>query len=365
MSIECPQVVGEDLDSYPLVSVVMPVLDEAASIERAIVSVLTQSYPRERVELVVALGPSQDGTLDILTRLAARDRRIRVLSNPSGATPTGLNLGITASRGSLVARVDAHGWVDPEYLEAGVKAIERTGADAVGGVVTFVGTNTFGRSVALAEAARLGGGTAPFRSTRTETESDGLRWGLYKAEVFRRVGLFDESLARNQDDELCHRIRLYGGRMIVTPTMRLFQVVRSSPRTLWSQYAQFGRFRLATFSKHGPATPRQLAAPALVGALAVGVACELWSSGRVPLGRLGAAAYGAVITVVGGFAATKAREARSAPLVTFAVATMHLAYGWGFWSEAARRLLRATTVVSVLERRSHVLEEDRYTRASL
>jgi succinoglycan biosynthesis protein ExoA len=325
----------------PTISVVMPARNEEAWIQRAIASVQRQSYAGE-LEIIVVVG-GYDRTLDIVERLRASDPRIRVVENPSGRTPTALNLGIRTARGDLIARVDAHGWIEPDYLTAGLAVLQRTGADAVGGCVEFVGVSRIGRAIALAEQSRIGSGGAAFTVARSESRADGLRWGIFRKDVFERVGLFDETLERNQDDEFCYRMVSKGAVLIVTPSMRFSQVVRSSFRALWSQYAQWGTFRVATLTKHRrPATLRQMAPALLVATVGLGAVTECASRGRVPVGRVLTCAYATTVAASGAWLALRSRQADLAPLVPVAIATMHLAYGSSFWravgSRGCRRL---------------------------
>ena len=326
----------------PFVSVVMPARNEERWVERSLRSVLVQEYPRDRLEIIVAVGTSSDRTREIVARLADADPRIALIDNPDGRTPVALNLAIRAARGEIVARVDAHGWLGAGYIATAVETLRRTAADAVGGVVTFVGSGAMGEAIAIAESSRLGGGTAAFRNAETETEADGLRWGVFRHDLFERVGLFDEQLVRNQDDEFCHRVRRAGGTLVVTPEMQFFQVVRSSVGDLWKQYRQWGEFRLATFEKHRrPGAVRQLAPPGLVGALALALAVDGVTGRRRRIATRLGAAYLAVLAVAGTRAAMRRDKVRVAPLVPVAIATMHLAYGWGFWRAVLGRVTAA------------------------
>lgn len=322
----------------PVVSVVMPVRNEASTLATALKSVLRQTYEGP-LEVLVVVGTSKDSTLARATEIAAGDERVRVVHNRTGSTPAGLNIGIGIARGEIIARVDGHGWLEGDYIAAGVHALNRTGADGVGGVVRFVGRGAFGRAIALAQGSRFGGGPAPFRVSKQEIESDGLSWGMFRREIFDRVGLFDEQLLRNQDDEFCHRIRLGGGRMIVTPTMRFSSLARSSLRDLAHQYTEWGRFRMRTIAKHGPAAPRQLIPPALVALLIVGLTADLASRGRYYVGRRATAGYVTAVTAAATAAAIRERQWGLAPMVAAASITMHLGYGWGFWREAASRVI--------------------------
>ena len=272
-------------NAAPVVTVVVPARNDAPTLRQAVESVLRQRY-EGRLEVVLVVGSSTDGTSERAAEIAAGDERVQVLHNRDGNTPSALNVGIAAAKGAVIVRVDAHGWLDDEhYIESGVRALDRTGADAVGGVVRFVGHGAVGRAIAFAQGWRIGGGPAAFRVSSHERESDGLSWGMFRRELFDRIGPFDEQLSRNQDDEFCHRIRLGGGRMIVTPTMKFSSLARSSLRELAHQYVEWGRFRMFTIAKHGPATSRQLMPPVLVALLTLGAATDVASRGRCSIGR--------------------------------------------------------------------------------
>jgi cellulose synthase/poly-beta-1,6-N-acetylglucosamine synthase-like glycosyltransferase len=298
-----------------------------------VTSVLRQSG-NEPLEVIVVVGPSEDRTLELARVLADRDPRVRVVENGEGTTPAALNHGIRASRGDVIARVDAHGWIAWDYLAEGLAALERSGADAVGGVVRFVGDGLRGRAIALAQGSRIGGGTARFRSASEDVESDGLSWGLYHRNLFTRVGLFDEELLRNQDDELCHRIVKAGGRMVVTARMRYWSRSRSSLGALARQYREWGRYRMLTFAKHGPANFRQLLPPSLVAGLVLTLAVDALSDRRPRLTPRIAGIYLGGVLCGSVAAAAGEDEVELAPLVAAASMTMHLSYGLGVWQEA-------------------------------
>ena len=326
------------MNEEPLVSVVMPVRNEGRRIERSVRSVLDQDYPADRLEVLVVVGASTDDTREVLERIAATDRRLRILDNPDGRTPVGLNLGVRAARGQFIARVDGHAWVDPDFISNGMETIRRTGCDGVGGITRHEGDGAIGSSIALAMTSRLGVGNS-FRVVGAEREVDTFAFPLYRREVFDRVGLFDEELLRNQDDELNHRIRKAGGRLVFAPTVASSYVVRPSLSALWSQYWQYGRFRFATVAKHGrPGALRQLAPPALVLAVVVGAALDLATGGRWYLAPVVAASYAALLLAGGIGVAVEARRPLLAPLVAVACGAMHVSYGAGFWVEMGARV---------------------------
>ena len=146
------------MDSVPFVSIVMPVRNESAFIERTLGAVLAQNYPSERMEVLVADGMSDDGMRDIVQRLIANNphQSIRIVDNPRGFVPTGLNVAIQEARGDVIARVDGHTIITPDYLSEGVATLTRSGADNVGGLMVPIGHKWIGKTIALAHNLRFG-----------------------------------------------------------------------------------------------------------------------------------------------------------------------------------------------------------------
>jgi succinoglycan biosynthesis protein ExoA len=327
--------------ALPTVSIVMAVRNEERWIERGVRAVLDQTYPGDRLEVVVVVGASHDRTREIVERLAAEDSRVVLVDNPEGTTPAALNLGIRRASGELYARVDGHMWIADDFIASGVEVLTRTGVSGVGGKATFVGTSPTSEAVALALGSRAGGGNAAFRIGGAERPADTLAFGIYPLAVFERVGLFDESLLYNQDDEWHHRARLGGESFVFTPRMAFTHVARGSLRALWHQYYFWGVYRIATIAKHRrPGAARQLAPAALVALLGSATLVDVASGGRRRVGRRLWLAYAATLACAGAAVSVRARRPRLAPLVAAALATMHLSYGLGFWRELGARLLR-------------------------
>lgn len=316
----------------PLVSVVIPMRNEAAHIHRCLDSVLAQEYPAERLEVIVVDGDSDDDSLAVLSGYGAR---LRVLRNPSRIVPTAMNIGIRAARGDIIARVDAHTVLESDYIRVGVETLQRTGADNVGGPMRSVGGGPLGDAIALAMASRFGIG-AYFHFAVEDREVDTVYMGMYPRGVFERIGLFDEELVRNQDDELNYRLRKAGGRIFITIRMRSRYQNRQSLRTLWRQFFQYGLWKIRVLQKHPrQMSPRQFVPPLFVLSVIIPALAAPWLR---PARWLMVAALGAYATALLGAAATVARQHgwRHFPRVLAAFAAMHLSWGSGFLVGAAR-----------------------------
>jgi succinoglycan biosynthesis protein ExoA len=319
--------------TWPPVSVIMPVLDEERYLAEAVTGVLAQDYPGE-LELVLALGPSQDRTDEIAGDLAAIDHRIRLVENPSGRTPDGLNAAIKAARHDLIVRVDGHGVLSAGYIRVAVDALERTGAANVGGIMQAVGETDFERAVAKAMTSSLGIGAAPFHLGGPAGPADSVYLGVFRREVLDRLGGYDEHFARAQDWELNHRIRAAGETVWFTPDLVVTYRPRSSLRALAGQFFRTGQWRREVIRRHpGTVSMRYLAAPAVTAAVGAGALVGLIGTLGGPrwlaLGWLPPAGYAAGVVVVG-LAAGRGQPLRSRVWLPVVLATMHMTWGSGF-----------------------------------
>ncbi len=330
---------GPSHTELPFVSVVMPVRDEASTIAGSLEALLAGTYPRDRMEVLVVDGQSRDGTATIVEARAERDARIRLLHNPAGSTAAGLNLGIRAARGEILVRLDGHTTPAPDYVAMAVATLVRTGAWCVGGHFIGRGTGAFGEAVALALSSPFGAGDARFR-LGGQGAVDTVYLGAWPRWVFDTVGGFDEDLVRNQDYELCVRIRQAGGTVWLEPAIRSTTLVRSSPLALARQYFGYGAGRAATVMRH----PRSLGArqliPALfVATLVVGIAASpVARAARVALAAL-LVAY-AVADLASSLLVARRAGWRHLPWLLLVYPILHLAWGSGFWLGVLHAWLR-------------------------
>ncbi|MFO7689972.1 MAG: glycosyltransferase family 2 protein [Cryobacterium sp.] len=220
----------------------MPVLNEVSHVRNAVVSLLQQDYTGP-FEVTLALGPSIDGTTELVEEMAAVDARIRVVVNTVGSTPAGLNTAIRASRYPIVIRVDAHSVLPPDYARIAVETLERTGADNVGGIMDAQGVSPFEKAVARAYGTRIGLGGTPLHVGGPEGEAETVYLGCFRRDSLVRVGLFDENIKRGQDWELNRRLRETGGSVWFTPRLRVLYRPRPSLARLARQMLSTGLWR--------------------------------------------------------------------------------------------------------------------------
>lgn len=226
----------------PGVSYVMPVLNEADYLEEAVRSILSQDYDGEK-ELVIALGPSDDGTNTVATRLAESDPRIVLVDNPKGRTPIALNLAVKKSSHPIVMRVDAHSELPANYTRRGVETLFRVGAHDVGGLMDARGRTSKQRAIAAAYHSKFGFGGPAYHSGAPEGEAESAYLGIFRREVFDEVGFYDEDMWRAQDWELCLRIRQAGHKVWFDPELKVGYYPRDNFKSLARQSYASGTWR--------------------------------------------------------------------------------------------------------------------------
>lgn len=262
---------GPPPDELPGVSYVMPVLNEVEHIEAAVLSLIDQDYTGP-FEVVLALGPSVDGTNQVIDAMAKADPRIRSIPNELGSTPGGLNAAIRASSYPVVIRVDAHSVLPPEYTRLGVAALLRSGADNVGGIMKAEGVTPFEKAVAHAYGAKAGLGGTPHHIGGAEGPAETAYLGIFQRHRLVEVGLFDEGIKRGQDWELNRRLRATGGTVWFTPELVVVYRPRSSLSKLIRQFVATGIWRgelARRFSRENGI--RYFVPPATVLAVIVGI----------------------------------------------------------------------------------------------
>ncbi|WZO57131.1 glycosyltransferase [Microbacterium sp. LWH10-1.2] len=242
----------------------MPVLNERAYLEHAVASVLQQRLDIP-AELVLALGPSTDGTTELAQRLASEDSRIRLVENPAAHIPVGLNAAIRASRYATIIRVDAHSELSPGYAARAIDTLDRTDSANVGGVMHAEGRTPFQRSVARLYNSPVGLGGGAYHGGSQEGEAESAYLGVMRRSVLEEVGLFDESIRRGEDWELNLRIRQAGHRVWFDPELSVTYWPRENWLRLARQFRATGAWRGELVRRFGRRNGiRFFAPPALV-----------------------------------------------------------------------------------------------------
>ena len=312
----------------------VPCRNEAGYIGPCLESIVRNDYPQHLLEVLVVDGMSTDGTREVIDDYARRYPNVRRLDNPRGITPCALNIGVRASAGQVIMRMDAHAEVQGDYIRRCVEALEDYGADNVGGIIRTLPRHDtlIGRAIAAAISHPFGVGNAYSRiHTKEPVWFEALFCGCYRAEVFTRVGLFNERLTRGQDMEFNLRLKHHGGRGLLVPTIVSTYYARSDVRSFLRHNWSNGVWAILPFADSAvtPVSWRHLVPLAFVTALLV-------LAGVAPLSFVAALL---LVTVTGAYlsAATAAaasiawRERRAGFLLVMPVvfALLHVPYGLG------------------------------------
>jgi glycosyltransferase involved in cell wall biosynthesis len=317
----------------PFISVVMPVRNEAAFIERSIAAVLAQDYPQDRLEVIVADGMSTDGTREVLATLQGRYPQLKVVDNPGRIVSTGLNRVLALAGGDIIVRIDGHCEIASDYVSRCVDHLRSGVVNAVGGPIQTIGETHMARVIAVAMSSRFGVGGSVFRTTTSGSMfTDTIPFPAYTRRIIEQAGGYDEELVRNQDDEYNYRLREIGVKLLFASDIRSRYYSRSSLRSLWRQYFQYGYWKVRVMQKH----PRQMQARQFVPAAFV--ASVFVCLAAIPFLEAGWWLLALVVmayltaTLVATAAEVRKHGWRMLPLLPIIYGTLHLSYGTGFWT---------------------------------
>ncbi len=259
------------MNNPPTVSVIIPCRNEGKFIGKCLSSIIANDYPKDNIEVLVVDGMSDDETRDIVKKYCQKYSFITFLDNYRKIVPTALNIGIKKAKGEIIMRIDAHNDYEKDYVSKCVKYLQKYEVDNVGGVcVTMPGDDTFiAKSIALALSKPFSVGNSYFRIGSKEPKYvDTVPFGCYKRELFHMIGLFDEDLVRNQDDEFNLRLIKNGGKVLLVPEIVSYYYARDSLLKLWKMYYQYGHYKPLVARKIGAVhTFRQLIPAIFVGSL--------------------------------------------------------------------------------------------------
>lgn len=319
------------------VTIIAPLLDEAPHVDDFIADIAAQDFDGE-LEIFVADGGSTDGSRERLVEAAERhDLDLTIVENERRFVAPGLNECIRRATGELLVRLDCHSRYPADYVRRCVDAATETGAWNVGGVYEPRGETRIERAVACALTSPFGGVNWTSQAN-VRHDADTVYLGAFRPVAFERVGMYDESLVRNQDDELNLRIRRAGGRIVLDPSIHAVYRPRGTPRAVWRQYFEYGYWKVEVMRKHRQITSVRSLAP---GVLVVDLGLLGILSPVSPKARRLLVAQATAYCLAAGLFAARAAHARGEPVTSVpAVAAVfpcfHLGYGSGMVAGAVR-----------------------------
>ncbi len=308
----------------PEISVILPILNEEKYLAAAVSAILAQKFAG-LLEVILAVGPSHDQTMEIARALQAKDSRVVVVENPTGRTAAGLNIAIAASQYPIIVRVDGHASIPDDYCQLVSEILRETGAVNVGGVMAAAGQSLFEKAVARAMRSPLGVGASRFHTGGGAGQTDTVYLGAFRKEALLAVGGFDERFTRAQDWELNFRLRQAGGVVHFDPRLVVTYRPRSTINALAKQYFEYGRWRRVVARRHqGTINYRYLAPPFTVLVTSLSLLFGWLIS---PVLFLPALVYAFFILVASVFIGKNLGEIVCLPTILL---TMHISWGLGF-----------------------------------
>jgi succinoglycan biosynthesis protein ExoA len=321
-----------------LVSVIIPCYNEQVRISGLLAAIKTQTYPRDRMEVVIADGGSTDQTRAEIDGFmqSSPDLRILLVENRQRNIPTGLNLAIRASKGDIIVRMDAHSLPYPDYIERCVEALTDELGENVGGIWEIQpGNQTWiAHSISRAASLPIAVGDAMYRHATKPAYVETVPFGAFKRELLAINGFFDETLLTNEDYEFNSRIAESGGRIWLDPKIRSKYFARSTLSELARQYARYGYWKWKMLQRY-PKTLRwrQALPPIFIFSLVMTSCLAILSRPfwLIPVGEISMYFLLLITSSINPFL----RERKPFFLIgiPLAIATMHFSWGLGLiWS---------------------------------
>ena len=317
-----------------LISIIIPIRNEVDTISKTLDSIINQTYPITKIEILISDGMSNDGTRGILMKYQKKHSFIKIIDNPESIVPTGFNRALSMASGQIIIRIDGHAYIEKDFIEMCIKSYDDTNADCVGGLIKNSADGIIGDAINYAQSSKFGVGNAIFRQ-RVEKGRfvDTLAFGAYQRHVFSKIGGYDEELIRNQDDEFNFRLLQNGGKIWLDPSIKSTYYPRNSIINLFKQYLYYGFYKVRVMQKRrGFASWRHLVPSSFIlSLLLASLFYFLWSI-IWPL-YLIVFSYTLLNFVSTLFSLTskpkKLINILVLPLIYFC---MHIAYGFGFLS---------------------------------
>jgi succinoglycan biosynthesis protein ExoA len=288
---------------------------------------------------------SEDGTRELLQQHVATHPEFRLIENPDKSVSAGLNRAVRAAHGEIIVRADVHTEYAPDYLRRCVAVLLETGADNVGGPARTKADSYLQEAICLGYQSPFSTGGAAFHDPNYEGYVDTVTYGCWRKSRLLELGLFDEDLVRNQDDELNLRIHRAGGKVYQSSTIKSWYRPRASLTALFRQYMQYGYWKVRVIQKHRmPASWRHLIPGAFVfGLILLTLVAPFWRVGLFAwLLWCGAYVCGNLVATL--LTCARPGRLRFLPAMPAVFGAFHFGYGYGF--------LRGVVNFCLLRRRS-------------
>lgn len=312
------------------VSIIIPCRNEENYIKQCIDSFLNQSYPKELIEIIIADGMSTDNTRNIINEISKENTNVVLIDNKKFTAPAGMNLGIKKSTSDIIIIFGAHAYADKDFVKENVLALENKEVGCAGGVITTINDSVKGEAIAEAMSCPFGVGNALFRYADKEAFVDTVGFGAYDRKFITDIGLFDEELVRNQDDELNFRVQKTGKKILLNPKIKSTYFSRGDFKKLWRQYYQYGFWKVRVIQKHKkPASIRHLIPLMFVLFLLFGGIGSIFSN-LIRIGYFSTILLYLLLDATFSLKVCKKKSFAHFPYLFITFPILHISYGVGF-----------------------------------
>lgn len=319
------------LNHKPLISIIIPCRNEENYINNILANICEQAGTNIdfNIEVLVIEGNSSDKTLSIINEFIKDKSNFKIIINEKQITPIAFNLGIKQAKGDYICILGSHAEIDKDYLLSCLKTIQKTDADNVGGPWIAQNTSYIGKVIAVGFQNPVSVGGARSHDVNHEGYVDSVWGGFYKKEVFAKIGLFDEELIRNQDDEFNFRLIKSGGKIWQSPSIKYNYISRDNLVKLFKQYYQYGYWKIRVIDKHKlPASIRHIIPAIFVASLILLIPLSVISKMFSILLLLELASYALVILIAS--ICSCFRMLKYLPILPIVIMIFHFSYGLGF-----------------------------------
>jgi glycosyltransferase involved in cell wall biosynthesis len=238
-------------NGLPLVSVIMSMYNDEKHIEKSLISLLNQAYPKNLFEIIIVDSASTDNSVFVVEKYIKKHKNIFLYKLPKKESITvALNKGIKESAGSIIVRLDCHVDSPANYIAESVTALLDGKADLVSGVIVPMGDNNVSKSVSLALSSHIGIGDARLYKFKEPVYAEKGYLGVYTKEMINSLGGYDENLDGADDFDLFYRIIKKGGKILILPGIRMVYYCRDSFLSLFKQYFKYGYTKVVVFKKY-------------------------------------------------------------------------------------------------------------------
>lgn len=230
----------------PLLTLSVIAYNEHDYLDDILSDIYSQTYPKDRIDLILVDSCSKDDTMDIFKCFCNSHSEeyynIRIFVNENVTVQHGLNIVLDNAAGELFLRIDAHAKLPCDFVEKEVAAVKDH--DAAGGKRPCIikKDTKWGNVLLMAEESMFGSSIAGYRKAEKPCFAKSLFHGIYRMDILRKIGFYDERLARTEDNEMSYRLRSSGYKLYYDPDIVSYQYMRPDLRRMVKQKYSNGKW---------------------------------------------------------------------------------------------------------------------------